>query len=215
MASMNNSYEELFTAIRNKCQTDCWFGPNVDDPRPLEAMLLVQPYLRSSHLSYIAPDDPQRFGFAYLPTTEAIICETEQKLGFPLPPTLRALYTEVANGGFGPQTGIRGALYGYEPYPNHDGTIVGYYPGKTLVGGQSSLIELQTLENVVLVPYGQWPRGLLQICDVGCCIEMCVGLDSRMYEVAASESDDFYWFSRTQWTLEEWLWRWVKGESCM
>ncbi len=40
--------------------------------------------------------------------------ETERILGFPLPELLRALYREVANGGFGPQYGIVGTAGGFE-----------------------------------------------------------------------------------------------------
>ncbi|MER5217892.1 SMI1/KNR4 family protein [Streptomyces sp. NPDC002838] len=40
------------------------------------------------------------------PATPAAITEAEQTIGFPLPPLLRRLYLEVANGGFGPAEGI-------------------------------------------------------------------------------------------------------------
>nr|MBA2679119.1 hypothetical protein [Ktedonobacteraceae bacterium] len=42
---------------------------------------------------------------AFPPATEQQILETEQHLGFPLPPLLRLLYIQIANGGFGPGHG--------------------------------------------------------------------------------------------------------------
>jgi SMI1 / KNR4 family (SUKH-1) len=41
----------------------------------------------------------QSISFVYLPATEEQVRETEAQLGLPLPPLLRMLYTEVANGG--------------------------------------------------------------------------------------------------------------------
>ena len=50
-----------------------------------------------------------RESFEFLPAADEQIRATEQALGFSLPPFLRTLYTNVANGGFGP-TGITGAI---------------------------------------------------------------------------------------------------------
>ncbi|GHO49652.1 SMI1/KNR4 family protein [Ktedonospora formicarum] len=47
------------------------------------------------------------------PATEEQVQETERQLGFPLPPLLRLLYTEIANGGFGPGEGIVGTPGGF------------------------------------------------------------------------------------------------------
>ena len=46
----------------------------------------------------------------YPPATEEQLAAAEAILGFPLPPLLRALYANVANGDFGPGYGINGAL---------------------------------------------------------------------------------------------------------
>src|SRR5215469_9826481 len=59
--------------------------------------------------------------FSYPPATEEQVVTTEAQLGFPLPPLLRLLYREVANGGNGlvwydEQFPFFGAHGGY-PYP--------------------------------------------------------------------------------------------------
>lgn len=60
---------------------------------------------------------PEEYGeeptLAFPPATEQQIRRTEQQLGFSLPPLLRLLYTQIANGGFGPGYGIIGAAGGY------------------------------------------------------------------------------------------------------
>src|SRR5439155_12589651 len=73
--------------IRQKCDEQGW--------RPDEAL----------HRREIAPHYP--------PATESQLLATEVALGFPLPPILRTLYAQVANGGFGPGFGIVGALGGF------------------------------------------------------------------------------------------------------
>ncbi|WP_280908817.1 SMI1/KNR4 family protein [Streptomyces sp. SAI-090] len=42
------------------------------------------------------------------PATPDAVAEAEQVIGYPLPPLLRRLYLEVANGGFGPRGGVLG-----------------------------------------------------------------------------------------------------------
>jgi len=49
-----------------------------------------------------------RTGFEFPPATEEQIQVTEEALGIPLLPLLRALYTRLANGGFGPACGLQG-----------------------------------------------------------------------------------------------------------
>ena len=47
------------------------------------------------------------------PASEEALDHAEQVIGYPLPPLLRRLYAEVANGGFGPFTGVEGVDGGY------------------------------------------------------------------------------------------------------
>lgn len=42
------------------------------------------------------------------PASAEAVVETERVIGYPLPPLLRRLYLEVANGGFGPRAGVLG-----------------------------------------------------------------------------------------------------------
>lgn len=71
-------------------------------------MNLDHPY--ASLFARIRAREPQSL---FSPATEDQIRETEQQLSFPLPPLLRLLYTEIANGGFGPGLGIAGTPGGF------------------------------------------------------------------------------------------------------
>lgn len=47
------------------------------------------------------------------PASAADVAEAEEIIGYPLPPLLRRIYLEVANGGIGPFAGIDGLRDGY------------------------------------------------------------------------------------------------------
>src|SRR6266487_2255071 len=104
--SMDPGFTELYHYIQEKCCRDGWYGGTLD-------------------LRYARPDHPQRHSFAYPPASEEQLRATEAALRFPLPPVLRTLYAEVANGGFGPGGGIQGALGGYGSRPDE--------PARTMV----------------------------------------------------------------------------------
>src|SRR5579884_2490849 len=114
--------ETLVNAIKTKCQQEHWFGPDMDNPKQYEDILLYNPHFdRRTLKEATRPDNPLRFGFTFPPASEEQLQETERRIGFPLPAPLRALYTQVANGGFGPGLGLYGVLGGYKgPSPNHD-----------------------------------------------------------------------------------------------
>src|SRR5207249_395965 len=66
----------------------------------------------------------------YPPATESQLLATEIALEFQLPPVLRSLYAQVANGGFGPGFGILGALGGFA-CSNIGGNVVEAYHALT------------------------------------------------------------------------------------
>lgn len=82
----------LWERIRAWCQYANWFGPDWFDGA--------------------SPSDP-RAGFLFPPATEEQLHQTEQRMGYPHPPLLRALYLHVANGGFGPWEGLIGTPGGF------------------------------------------------------------------------------------------------------
>ncbi len=205
---MDTMYSELFDRLREKCQREGWYGGDLLSPRWL----------------HVQHDHPQRVGFAYLPANEVQLAATEAVLGFPLPPLLRALYTEVANGGFGPGVGIRGALGGYgSPTDDPGDTIVGYY---NFHRQQAQLVDLgayaehwkqvgpgRRRDSYLLLPYLVWPEQLLSLEDLGCCQEVCLDCKTgSLFCTAPTTNNDEYIVWLVAPSLENYLERWLRDE---
>ncbi|MGW0509085.1 SMI1/KNR4 family protein [Streptomyces olivaceoviridis] len=93
--------------------------------------------------------DRARAGSLPAPAPPAAVTEAEQTIGFPLPPLLRRLYLEVANGGFGPDEGILGVRGG---------------------ASQGDWNDLAEIYQEGPDPSGQIPAGLVPVYDWGCTI---------------------------------------------
>ena len=96
-------------------------------------------------------DDPDA---PHFPPVEALeIRRAEGRLGFRLPELLKLLYTEVANGGFGPYDGILGLENGW----------------KTNQGAGKTLVQIyeECQEPIAVFPNWRWPGELLPICEDG------------------------------------------------
>jgi hypothetical protein len=135
------------------------------------------------------------------PATPEQLAESQRRLGFQLPSALRQLYTQVANGGFGPAYGVLG-LVGGAP-DEMDETAVDSYLGRR---GE---------------PW-PWPKYLLPFCNWGCLIYSCVDCrpdtdtvqvirldpngidDDDPATLAAAFRDEGY-------TLDGWLQAWLDG----
>ena len=173
-------------------------------------------------LRHTRPDHPQRHGFAYPTAGEDQLRATETALGFLLPPVLRALYAEVANGGFGPGGGIQGALGGYGSRTDESAmTIVDDYRFRSQVGsantGRSDPVRLVDLadyaqhwqptksgKGLPLLPYAVWPEQLLSLEDLGCCMKACLDCKTgRILCIAPSGNDEEYEIGPIAPSLEE------------
>lgn len=91
---------------------------------------------------------------AYPPATQNALTSTERRLGFSLPQTLRKIYLNVANGGFGPGYGVMGVEGGFTDDLEH--TVADLYESYR----QSDPED----------PSWQWPEQFLPICHWGCVI---------------------------------------------
>src|SRR5205085_3391866 len=113
------------------------------------------------------------------------------------PPLLRALYTQVANGRFGPGAGLKGIVGGYGSLksgthtPDTE-TIVNQYLWRShkrtfdfaeyLGQDVATPIDLE-------IPYGEWPKQVLPICNLGCVQEACVDNQEHMFIAAPTDSN--------------------------
>jgi len=143
---------------------------------------------------------------------------------------LSALYTEVANGSFGPGGGIQGALGGYGSRSDEPArTIVDDYRwhcqvGYTEVGhhGPVRLVDLSSVagqgkrgsgKEDLLMPHEVWPQRILSLEDLGCCMKACLDCKTgRALCVAPSGNDEGYEIGPIAPSLEEYLERWLRDE---
>lgn len=120
------------------------------------------------------------------PATPDVLARAERFVGCPFPPLLRRLYLEVANGGFGPGSGLLSI-----------GTETD--EGDTLVGEYRVMSTLPT-----------WPRGLLPAFDFGCAIWACIDATTDTGAIVTMASGRLV---DTDWTLSSWLGDWVDGKA--
>lgn len=208
---MDTAVTGLFNRIREKCRRDGWYGGRLD-------------------LRHARPNHPQRHSFAYPPASEEQLRATDTALGFLLPPVLRALYAEVANGGFGPGGGIQGGLGGYGSRTDEQAcTIVVDYDwhreiGYTQVGhhGPVHLVDLADYagrwrrgrtREYLLLPHEVWPEQLLPLEDLGCCMKACLDCQTGcVLCTAPSGNDEEYEIGPIASSLEEYMERWLRDE---
>jgi hypothetical protein len=93
------------------------------------------------------------------------LAEAERQLGFPLPSLLRRMYTEVANGAWGPEYGANGLIGGARV--DLDSGLVQWYRDMHDPGPDP---EDPT--------WPGWPHGLIAVCNWGCAIWSCVDCHS-------------------------------------
>jgi SMI1 / KNR4 family (SUKH-1) len=221
----------LFHRMHEKCQRQQWYGPEMRDLAWFGNR--YDPALDHDGRLRARLNDPQKNGFKYPSATEEQLLATEEALGFALPPLLRALYAQVANGGFGFGYGVCGAMEGFDE--DSYGTIVDHYLARAdtehtypwcseqrrLVNladsdGQWEEIPAECEDGVVrtfrylILTSCVWPERFLPICNWGCGIESCVDCTrGGVYRVGITE-DESYLISLQAPSLDDMLKRWVQ-----
>ena len=165
--------------------------------------------LGSEHRN-VRDDDPRRTGFAFPPATEAQVQEAEHRLGVSLPPLLRACYTELANGDFGPGYGLRSIIDECE-YPDD---LVEHYLAICEVG---EVLDLDMMDaskggtHVFTIPFEQWVRTALPLIEEGCAMTLCLDTTSGSI-FRKSPSATGYRFRYLAPTFEAMLGLWLSDE---
>lgn len=121
-------YDDLVTRIRTHCQQALQeIRANSDRPLKRKDFEIWSTRDRNTYLVLKLAESGQAPTLAFSKASDQQIRETEQQLGFPLPPLLCLLYTQIANGGFGPGFGIIGARSGYPGIDHLPGDIARRY----------------------------------------------------------------------------------------
>jgi hypothetical protein len=117
----------------------------VDDLIPRLQARIADPLRANDYSAHIRPIEP-----VPPPATKAQVEAAETALGFSLPPLLRRVYMEVANGGWGPHTGL-------EPLPAAETEP----DGNDLVSFYHINLEAAAAE----APALNWPPGIVPLID--------------------------------------------------
>lgn len=215
------NYQALFETIRAKCQQEHWFGPDALKPAQAIQLQSNNPFIDEDVEETVALHHPERLSFAFPPATEEQVLVTETRLGFSLPPLLCGLYLHIANGGFGPGTGLPGVKDGYTgAYRQYDGSLwADVAPTNTFSYATYQVQATRSLARgyraFMRVPSGEGLEHLLPLVDLGCCQLLSVDSQERLFLTAPTEDNAFYGLSQLPWSFEEWLWRWVRGERLL
>ncbi len=113
-----------------------------------------------------------------------LVSLVEGKLGMALHPFLRRVYTEVANGGFGPGYGLRVL---------------------SLLPDDASLVHIYESFR----EGGSWPQGVLPLWDWGDAAWSCI--DNASLEGTIITHDDVEGAIETEYHIRSWLRAWVGG----
>ncbi|MES2470598.1 MAG: SMI1/KNR4 family protein [Verrucomicrobiota bacterium] len=139
------------------------------------------------------------------PATIEQLLRTQRELGFALPRFLKQMYSEVANGGFGPAYGFMSATD--EEYAPHldDVYIVAFH---------------RMASGCDLSEAWRWPDKLISIADNGCGMRWCLDCDTGEIVFFAGDTidlDDAHTFQeafiRTGRSLQEGVEDWLTGKD--
>ena len=180
-------------------------------PRPLSrgergensAVVLIS-RIRSRATSAEPTDSGRNGDKSYPPAGWKNIAKAEKAIGRRLPPLLVRLYSEVGNGGFGPDYGILGIDGGAGNEGGHDAVA----------------LYLSFRKPDKSDPYWWWPDNLLPLAHCGCAMYLCVDCDSPDGKIVWFEPNPHTpgqsWadsFVPLNCNLKQLMEAWVEGDS--
>lgn len=202
----SNDFVSLHERIQAHCHHKQWYGPDIYRNHST--------FNRHPHGPWIRHDFQTSF---FPPATEEQLSLSEEAMGFPYPPVLRMLYSQLANGGFGPAYGLVGAFCGYadslhkekqHTYLLQESVVSSAFPKGT------DFLDLEQYEKQHGTPKklyldtSLWPKHLIFLCDWGC------GFFSFLHAKTGHVyyfGEDYLFYQAG--SLEEWLERWLQGEN--
>jgi hypothetical protein len=191
--SMEDSLAELLDAARARAELDFGAAPRPPDIPGLEIHRIALRGLSGP------PPRPRQLP---PPCDDATVDAAEATHGFALPPLLRRLYTEVANGGFGPGDGIIGL------------------PGGWTDERGETVIDLYRSFGTIDEDVGTGPERLLPFCRLDVAVYDCIAADDQAGPIVEMDFDEVDFDEEEGWdeafspkvsSLEVWLRTWLES----
>lgn len=212
---IDDSYTTLLNRIRQRCRQQHWYGGDKNNTAHFSEeghryQRLIAPGGNEIVIDRDPNDHPLKTNFAYPSAAEEQLLTEEETLGFPIPPLLRTLYSEIANGGFGPGYGLIGVTGGF----CEAGSIADGYGFHVK---RSQLIQLEDYESDVkpgislALSDTVWPRYLLYLCDWGFATTSCIDARSGyVFDIYPGERNGYYIIQLHTYSLKNWLELWLE-----
>ncbi|HEY2511785.1 MAG TPA: SMI1/KNR4 family protein [Polyangiaceae bacterium] len=186
---------EVVAAILQRCRARNWFGSDMQR-------------------RFATRESLEHRQFRHAPATAAEIGETERQLGFPLPPLLRDLYTQVANGGFGPGYGLLGAVGGAPD--DWAANIAEAYRQDRDLSPRLEESDAEPGSDAWFEPYyDEWPGRVLRLVHWGCAIWSCLDVRRdrvfRFEHLHGTRTREAMLVEAT--SLKSWLEGWLQGSA--
>ena len=170
------------------------------------SFLVAKVRARVHELQRDAGDDLDASSLEHPPLDDAEVAAAEQRLGLGLPPALRALYTRLGNGGYGPAYGLLGLSGGAVQEDRLD--AIGVYER----GREADPDD----------PHWHWPETLLPVVHLGCAMFLCVDCSDERGMVVWFEPNPHErgqpWddaFFPLDITFEELMFGWTTGQDLL
>jgi hypothetical protein len=131
------------------------------------------------------------------PAPVEAVAELEAAVGHPMPPLLRRLYCEVANGGFGT-----------------DGDVVSLNDSGRWFSDEESLIDIHRNWSAPHERMDLYPNHILPLATMGCAIWWCIDLSTPTGDMWGWDPNALCERHRLfpeRFTLAEWLTDWLQG----
>ena len=119
------------------------------------------------------------------PVTKEELLKAEETIGFELPGLFKALYSKIANGGFGPGYGLL-PLFTRRNGRNTTGGAIDLY-ARWREADLENEIDVVEEDERISQPKFSWPAMLIPLNDRGCAIRSCV--DCSKADLPISRSD--------------------------
>lgn len=167
--------------------------------------------------------------FEFPPVSAEEIDRIDEQMGFAHPPLLRDIYLNIANGGFGPFSGLAGipplGRFHWLPVPDPRYDGVDKRPNYARRSRDFSLFDLSRVEQLhpealpIAIDQGDWPSHFLFLCTAHE-DDFWMHAKSGYVYLRGSGYDDILSDGSVGWaylykqadSLEEWFERWLAGE---
>ncbi|HKV84827.1 MAG TPA: SMI1/KNR4 family protein [Ktedonobacterales bacterium] len=205
--SQGTQMSDLCQRIYRHCQARNWFGPDSGD----DTSARIVPTQYDTFGDPFEVVKPPLFDtFAQPPATKYEIDQAEEKLQQELPGALKAIYLELANGGFGPGLGLATA-----------GSLSGVSRGNWKVNERAATYLRDHPRRYL--ECDDLPEGFVRLCNWGCGLTSDLdvwsghiygrgaGIRSDWNSVSPEASEYVHWIAFQADSAEEWFDLWLRG----